>query len=116
MESIDKEIEIFKTNLLTIDKLTKEIEKKNQNIEELFKDVSNLEQIKKDLKEEIKSLQESNSQTNETCKNLSNDVDNILKSLEDFKTLYSNEHSKLKYLVIVNLALVVLTIIILLLK
>ena len=47
MNNIDKEIEDFKNNLLTIDKLSKDLNDNNDKFEKVLKETTELDNVKK---------------------------------------------------------------------
>ena len=60
MNSIDKEIEEFKNNLITVDKLSKELDNNNSKLTSVLRDVVEIEELKKSVADEVINLKDNN--------------------------------------------------------
>ena len=60
MNNIDKEIENFKNNLLTIDKLSKDLNDNNGKLEKALKETTELDNVKKGLQSEVNNIKKNN--------------------------------------------------------
>ena len=86
MNNIDKEIEDFKNNLLTIDKLSKDLNNNNDKLEKVLKETTELDNVKKSLQSEVDNLKKSNEGYIEKVEKSSNEIsqtcEQINKSVE----------------------------------
>lgn len=73
MNNIDREIEKFKDNLLSIEEITKSLNNNNKSLEKLLKETSELENIKSNIQKEFSNLKN----------NMKQEMENIKKSTED---------------------------------
>ena len=141
MNNIDKEIEDFKNNLLTIDKLSKELNDNNDKFEKVLKETTELDNVKKGLQSEVDNLKKSNegyiekvekssNEISQTCEQINKSVESIQfdtsntldklntfgKKIDDLSVEHNNILNKLKYSMIANAILLILIIIILIIK
>ena len=89
MNSIDKEIEEFKNNLITVDKISKELDNNNSKLTSVLSATLEIEELKKGLADEINNLKDVNEENLKKIEK-SNDVvnkayDQIAKSLTEMK-------------------------------
>ena len=141
MNNIDKEIENFKNNLLTIDKLSKDLNDNNGKLEKALKETTELDNVKKGLQSEVDNLKKSNegyiekvekssNEISKTCEQINKSVESIQsdtskaldklntfgKKIDDLSVEHNNILNKLKYSMIANAILLILIIIILIIK
>ena len=141
MNNIDKEIEYFKNNLLTIDKLSKDLNNNNYKLEKVLKETTELDNVKKGLQSEVDNLKKSNegyiekvekssNEISQTCEQINKSVESIQsdtskaldklntfsKKIDDLSVEHNNILNKLKYSMIANAILLILIIIILIIK
>lgn len=141
MNNIDKEIEDFKNNLLTIDKLSKDLNNNNDKLEKVLKETTELDNVKKGLQSEVDNLKKSNegyiekvekssNEISQTCEQINISVESIQsdtskaldklntfgKKIDDLSVEHNNILNKLKYSMIANAILLILIIIILIIK
>ena len=141
MNNIDKEIEDFKNNLLTIDKLSKELNDNNDKFEKVLKETTELDNVKKGLQSEVDALKKNNesyiekvekssNEISKTCEQINKSVESIQfdtsntldklntfgKKIDDLSVEHNNILNKLKYSMIANAILLILIIIILIIK
>ena len=141
MNNIDKEIENFKNNLLTIDKLSKDLNDYNDKLEIALKETTELDNVKKGLQSEVDNLKKSNegyiekvekssNEISQTCEQINKSVESIQsdtskaldklntfgKKIDDLSVEHNNILNKLKYSMIANAILLILIIIILIIK
>ena len=132
MNNIDKEIENFKNNLLTIDKLSKDLNNNNDKLEKVLKETTELDNVKKGLQSEVDNLKKSNesyiekvekssNEISQTCEQINKSVESIQsdtskaldklntfgKKIDDLSVEHNNILNKLKYSMIVNAILFV---------
>lgn len=141
MNNIDKEIEDFKNNLLTIDKLSKDLNDNNDKLEKVLKETTELDNVKKGLQSEVDNLKKSNesyiekvekssNEISKTCEQINKSVESIQfdtsnaldklntfgKKIDDLSVEHNNILNKLKYSMIANITLLIIIIIILIVK
>lgn len=141
MNNIDKEIEDFKNNLLTIDKLSKELNDNNDKFEKVLKETTELDNVKRGLQSEVDALKKNNesyiekvekssNEISKTCEQINKSVESIQfdtsntldklntfgKKIDDLSVEHNNILNKLKYSMIANAILLILIIIILIIK
>ena len=141
MNNIDKEIENFKNNLLTIDKLSKDLNDNNGKLEKALKETAELDNVKKGLQSEVNNLKKNNeryiekvekssNEISKTCEQINKSVENIQsdtsetldklnafgKKIDDLSVEHNNILNKLKYSMIANIILLIVIIIILIVK
>lgn len=141
MNNIDKEIEDFKNNLLTIDKLSKELNDNNDKFEKVLKETTELDNVKKGLQSEVDALKKNNesyiekvekssNEISKTCEQINKSVESIQfdtsntldklntfgKKIDDLSVEHNNILNKLKYSMIANIILLIVIIIILIVK
>ena len=141
MNNIDKEIEDFKNNLLTIDKLSKELNDNNDKFEKVLKETTELDNVKKGLQSEVDALKKNNesyiekvekssNEISKTCEQINKSVESIQfdtsntldklntfgKKIDDLSVEHNNILNKLKYSMISNIILLIVIIIILIVK
>ena len=141
MNNIDKEIENFKNNLLTIDKLSKDLNDNNGKLEKALKETTELDNVKKGLQSEVDNLKKNNegyiekvekssNEISQTCEQINKSVESIQsdtskaldklntfgKKIDDLSVEHNNILNKLKYSMIANAILLILIIIILIIK
>lgn len=141
MNNIDKEIEDFKNNLLTIDKLSKELNDNNDKFEKVLKETTELDNLKRGLQSEVDALKKNNesyiekvekssNEISKTCEQINKSVESIQfdtsntldklntfgKKIDDLSVEHNNILNKLKYSMIANIILLIVIIIILIVK
>ena len=99
MNNIDKEIENFKNNLLTIDKLSKDLNDNNGKLEKALKETAELDNVKKGLQSEVNNLKKNNESYIEKVEKSSNEIsktcEQINKSVENIQSDTSKTLDKL---------------------
>jgi len=95
MNNIDKEIDEFKSNLVLIDKISKDIKDNNSNLTKMLEDCKNLEEIKRGLDEEINNINKTNKEYTTTLKSL---CDKIATKNEEILKRINTQNQEIKNL------------------
>ena len=133
MNSIDKEIEEFKNNLVTVDEISKELDNNNSKLTSVLSATLEIEELKKGLADEINNLKDVNEENlkkieksndvvnkayNQIAKSLTemkdntevtlNSITKVETEFEDLKNCINNKMNIIMYLIIFNIILVLL--------
>ena len=111
MNTIDKEIEDFKKNLVTIDELSKNIKNTNEKNEKVLKEVIDVEKLKQDISNDLETIVTNNEKTLNKIVKLEDNIKKLEKQAEDNLQEIEDLNKKIdKYFIIQGALLVIVTI------